>query len=92
MWELWSKRLIGLFSVKSIVTLILTAVFAALAISGKVSSQDFFTIFSVVNSMPVAIIADPGNAVAAGFDFGREKEKTPGCDDGTVLPGQCSGT
>ena len=26
--------------------------------------------------MPVAIIADPGNAVAAGFDFGREKEKT----------------
>ena len=41
--------------------------------------------------MPVAIIADPGNAVAAGFDFGREKEKTPGCDDGTVLPGQCSG-
>lgn len=43
-------------------------------------------------SMPVAIIADPGNAVAAGFDFGREKEKTPGCDDGTVLPGQCSGT
>ena len=48
MWELWSKRLIGLLSVKSIVTLILTAVFAALAISGKVSSQDFFTIFSVV--------------------------------------------
>lgn len=39
-----------------------------------------------------AIIADPGTAVAAGFDFGREKEKTPGCDDGTVLPGQCSGT
>ena len=34
--------------------------------------------------MPVAIIADPGNAVAAGFDFGREKEKTSECDDGTV--------
>ena len=36
------------------------------------------------------IIADPGTAVAAGFDFGRER-KTPGCDDGTVLPGQSDG-
>jgi len=35
-------------TVKSIVTLILTAVFAVLAIREKVSAQDFLTIFSVI--------------------------------------------
>ena len=48
MWELLLRRALGLLCVKSVVTLILTAVFAGLAISGQVSSQDFFTIFSVV--------------------------------------------
>lgn len=48
MREIWTKRIANLLCVKSIVTLILTVVFAILAISEKVGSQDFFTIFSVV--------------------------------------------
>ena len=48
MREIWIKRVANLLCVKSIVTLILTVVFAVLAISEKVGSQDFFTIFSVV--------------------------------------------
>ena len=42
------ERLSKLMTVKSIVTLILTAVFAVLAIREKVSAQDFLTIFSVI--------------------------------------------
>ena len=42
------KRLSNLLCVKSIVTLILTAVFAYLAASGQVSDHDFLTVFSVV--------------------------------------------
>lgn len=37
-----------LLTVKSIVTLILTAVFAYLAVTGKVNADQFMTIFSVV--------------------------------------------
>ena len=42
------KRLSSLLCVKSIVTLILTSVFAYLAAVGRVSSHDFLTVFSVV--------------------------------------------
>ena len=42
------KRLSNLLCVKSIVTLILTVVFADLAVTGRISSHDFLTIFSVV--------------------------------------------
>ena len=42
------KRLSNLLCVKSIVTLILTSVFAYLAAAGRVSSHDFLTVFSVV--------------------------------------------
>lgn len=42
------ERITKLLSVKSIVTLILTAVFAYLAIIGTVTGQDFLTVFSVV--------------------------------------------
>ena len=42
------RRLSNLLCVKSIVTLILTSVFAYLAATGRVSSHDFLTDFSVV--------------------------------------------
>lgn len=41
------KRLGALMSVKSIVTLALTAVFAYLAVTGKIA-QDFMTVYAVV--------------------------------------------
>lgn len=41
------KRLSNLLSVKSLVTIILTAVFAYLAITGQVS-QEFMTVYTVV--------------------------------------------
>ena len=48
MHSIWLQRLSNLLCVKSIVTIILTIVFACLAITGKVSEQDFLTVFSVV--------------------------------------------
>lgn len=47
MTEKLIKRLSALFSVKSIVTLVLTAVFAYLAVQGKIA-QDFMTVYAVV--------------------------------------------
>lgn len=41
-------RLANLLTVKSIVTVVLTAVFAYLACKGKVSTDQFLTVFSVV--------------------------------------------
>lgn len=45
--ELMKKRLANLLSVKSLVTLVLTVVFAYMAITGKIS-QDFMTVYAVV--------------------------------------------
>ena len=45
--ELLLKRLANLLSVKSLVTLILTAVFAYLAVKGVIS-QEFMTIYTVI--------------------------------------------
>nr|DAH42128.1 MAG TPA: hypothetical protein [Bacteriophage sp.] len=42
------KRLANLLTVKSLVTLTLTAVFAALSCMGQVSTEQFLTIFTVV--------------------------------------------
>lgn len=44
------KRVAALLSVKSIVTVALTAVFAVLALRGDVTGQDFLTIFLMVIS------------------------------------------
>ncbi len=44
------KNLAKLIDVKSIVTLILTTVFAVLSLNGKVSAEQFQTIFTVVIS------------------------------------------
>ncbi len=41
------RRLSSLLSIKSLVTLALTAVFAAMAVQGTVS-QDFMTIYAVI--------------------------------------------
>ncbi len=45
--ELIRKRLANLLSVKSLVTLVLTAVFAYMAVTGSIS-QDFMTIYAVI--------------------------------------------
>ena len=42
-----TKRLANLLSVKSIVTLVLTAVFAYMAVTSQIS-QDFMTIYAVI--------------------------------------------
>lgn len=55
MYEILSK----LLTVKSIVTLALTAVFCALSVTGAISGEQFLTIFTVV----------------IGFYFGTQYEK-----------------
>ena len=42
------KRLANLMSVKSIVTIVLTAVFAYLSVAGQVTTDQFLTVFTVV--------------------------------------------
>lgn len=44
------KRLSNLISVKSMVTLVLTAIFAIMALRGDVTGNDFLTIFLMVIS------------------------------------------
>lgn len=46
--ELLKKRAANLLAVKSIVTLILTGVFAYLAAAGQVTTEQFLTVFTVV--------------------------------------------
>ena len=43
-----SERLYKLLSVKSIMTLVLTAVFAYLSVIGQVSADQFLTVFSMI--------------------------------------------
>lgn len=45
--EIIRKRIANLLSVKSLVTIVLTIVFAYMAVSGKIS-QDFMTIYAVI--------------------------------------------
>lgn len=56
------ERLNKLLTVKSIVTIVLTAVFAYLAVTGQISGTEFLTIFTVV----------------IGFYFGTQHEKKSG--------------
>ena len=53
------NRLANLLTVKSIVTIALTAVFSVLALRGSISGTEFLTIFTVV----------------IGFYFGTQTEK-----------------
>lgn len=48
MKEIIVDRFLKLISVKSIVTILLTAVFAYLSVTGKVSTDQFLTVFTVV--------------------------------------------
>lgn len=45
-----NEKIMNLLSVKSIVTIVTTAVFSYLAVSGRVSSAEFLTIFTMVVS------------------------------------------
>lgn len=49
MYEKLAARLMALLSVKSLVTLVLTAVFAAMAVKNTIS-QDFMVVYTVVIS------------------------------------------
>lgn len=42
------EKLAKLVDVKSIVTIVLTMVFSFLALTGRITGQDFLTVFSVV--------------------------------------------
>ena len=53
------NRIANLLTVKSIVTIVLTAVFSMLALRGSISGTEFLTIFTVV----------------IGFYFGTQAEK-----------------
>ncbi|MBP3313339.1 MAG: hypothetical protein J6K84_01620 [Oscillospiraceae bacterium] len=44
------EKAVKLLSVKSIVTLVLTGVFAYITILGRISGQEFLTIFTVIVS------------------------------------------
>lgn len=46
--EAIKKRLANLLTVKSLVTIVLTAIFAVLALRGTVSGSEFLTIFTTV--------------------------------------------
>lgn len=59
------KRLYGLLSVKSIVTLVLTGVFAYLAVRGSVSEQ-FMTIYVTVIAFYFGTQAQKGLETAVG--------------------------
>ena len=45
--EITRKRIANLLAVKSLVTIVLTIVFAYMAVTGKIS-QDFMTIYAVI--------------------------------------------
>lgn len=64
--ELVQRRLANLLAVKSIVTVILTAVFAALSWAGRISAEQFMTVFTVV----------------VAFYFGTQAEKRQTAADG----------
>ena len=57
-----NKRLTNLLSIKSLVTLTMTVVFALLAALGRISPQEFLTSYTVV----------------IGFYFGTQFQKTGG--------------
>ena len=63
--ELMKRRLASLLAVKSLVTVILTVVFADLAVTGHVSTEQFLTVFTVVIA----------------FYFGTQTEKPGGGTD-----------
>ena len=70
MKDILMKRAAKLLSVKSIVTIALTAVFAVLALRNDVTGQDFLTVFLMVIS----------------FYFGTQSQKPQGGGDNAEQP------
>lgn len=62
------KRLTALLAVKSIVTIVLTCVFAYLSVAGQVTTEQFLTVFTVVIA----------------FYFGTQAEKRNSGSDGNA--------
>lgn len=69
--EQLKKRAANLLSVKSLVTLALTGVFAVLALEGTVSGQDFLTIFLIVVSFYFGTQSQKLQDTLDGGDDGR---------------------
>ncbi len=65
MWETVCKRLAALLTVKSILTLVLTAVFAWQSVTGGISDSDFLTVFLMVVSFYFGTQSQKGNQGAA---------------------------
>ena len=59
--ELLQKRLANLLTIKSMVTLILTVVFACLTCGGRVSAEEFLTVFTVVIAFYFGTQAERGS-------------------------------
>ena len=68
--ELLTQRLASLLTVKSLVTVILTAVFAAMAGTGRVTAEQFLTVFTVVIA----------------FTSARRRKSGPGNERGDIQP------
>ena len=70
--ELIKKRCANLLSVKSLVTLCLTVVFAYMAVTGQIS-QDFMTIYAVIIAFYFGTQSQKQqDALDAGKDSGHE--------------------
>lgn len=76
--ELLLKRATNLLKIKSIVTLTLTAVFAYMAVLGRVSTDQFLTIFTVVISFFFGTQADRR----------EDREKVVGAESATTTQEQ----
>lgn len=60
------KNIAKLIDVKSLVTLILTAVFAVLSVQGRISAEQFLTVYTVIMSFYF------------GIQYEKKNEKTKG--------------
>ena len=65
--ESLKKRLEGLLTVKSLVTLTLTGVFAYLTCAGGVSAEQFLTVFTVVIAFYFGKQAEKANSKTEGI-------------------------
>ena len=65
--ELLKKRAANLLAVKSIVTIVLTCVFAYLAIAGHVTTDQFLTVFTVVIAFYFGTQAEKRSSQAEGI-------------------------
>lgn len=61
------KRLTALLAVKSIVTIVLTCVFAYLAVTGHVTTDQFLTVFTVVIAFYFGTQAEKRSSQAEGI-------------------------